>query len=135
MAPNPLYQLQVGEGEKEKNVPTPRPATPGPAARGNQNLRRGACYNCGSPHHYSSNCPEPRKQGNGAPIPLCLVCRTEGHMVVQCPYVLAAKAQVQGEVNSLANNSGATKKANTEAHVRFLEADVEVPDQEYAWLY
>jgi transposase InsO family protein len=140
MAQDPVYQLQVAEADQRKAISSgPRPAMPRPAAGGSQDHRRGgACYNCGSPNHYSSHCPEPRKQGNGAPIPLCPVCKKDGHTIVHCPYVLAAKAQVQEEVNSAATKPGAKtilKKGNFEAHVRFLEADAEIPDQKSTWLY
>jgi hypothetical protein len=140
MAQDPVYQLQVAEADqKTATLSSPRPAMPRPAAGGSQDQRRrGACYNCGSPNHYSSHCPEPKKQGNGAPIPLSPVCKKDGHTIVHNLFVLAAKAQVQEEVNLTATKPRAKTiltKGNFEAHVRFLEANTEIPDQESAWLY
>lgn len=99
---------------------------------------RGSCFNCGSSQHYATNCPEPRRQGNGAPILLCPVCKKEGHTIVQCPYVLAAKAQVQQEASSSAPKTiakSAMKQATPAAHVRFLEVDHEQSERDHAWIH
>ena len=49
------------------------------------------CYDCNKFEHYSTNCPEPRKQGYNLGVLLCGICKREGHAAANCPVGGASK--------------------------------------------
>ena len=87
----PVYQVQTTYGRGKAPIQIARPPAgyriPQNAQVGMPMYPRpthGCCFNCGSPDHYSNNCPFGR-QGQGAPRILpCQNCGEYGHSAPQC---------------------------------------------------